>query len=124
MVAARRGPPSLRGKKRPSPSTRRDAMSPQKGVSGKPSSASPGGSSPGGSSPGGSSPGGSSGSGRVDSIRLAVSFADVVASVSKLGSLLQVEVIDLERGLGRGGIRGNPSVKRLQGIAQGLAFVG
>jgi hypothetical protein len=99
-------------------------MSPQKGVSGKPSSASPGGSSPGGSSPGGSSPGGSSGSSRLDSIRLAVSFADVVASISKLGSLLQVELIDLERGLGRGGIRGNPSVKRLQGIAQGLAFVG
>jgi hypothetical protein len=103
----------------------RPSMSQRSGVPPKRSAASPGGSSPGGSSPGGSSPGGSSpGGSRLGSVRLAASLADFVASISQLGSILQVELIDLERGLSRGGIRGNPSVQRLHETAKGLAFLG
>jgi hypothetical protein len=99
-------------------------MSQPKGIRPKGSPASPGGSSPGGSSPGGSSPGGSSGSSGLGSIRLAASLADLVASISQMGNILQIEIIGLERGLSRGGIRGNPSVKRLHEMARGLAFLG
>jgi hypothetical protein len=97
-------------------------MSHQRGVPLNLSAASPGGSSPGGSSPGGSSPGGSSGTGSLfSSVQLAASVTDLVASLSQVGSALQIELTDLERSLAHGGI---PSVSRLQQTAKGLAFLG